>query len=155
MARTVSIQVTAPARPCLRSEFGPRLTGLRPLVRSAVLCVLEREEVSHAVVDVTLVGDEEIERLNRDYLGRGGATDVIAFALHDDGDAPLGDVYIDAVQAVRQALELGESTRAEIVRLAAHGTLHVLGHDHPLGAQRENSAMWREQERIVAEVMQR
>src|SRR2546422_7733214 len=34
-------------------------------------------------------------------------------------------------------------------RLAVHGTLHVLGYDHPEGPERVRSAMWRRQERYV------
>jgi ssRNA-specific RNase YbeY (16S rRNA maturation enzyme) len=36
------------------------------------------------------------------------------------------------------------------MRLAVHGTLHILGMDHPTGPRRSASAMWRLQERIVA-----
>jgi probable rRNA maturation factor len=34
-----------------------------------------------------------------------------------------------------------------------HGTLHVLGHDHPSGVSRTSSPMWRRQERILARVL--
>jgi len=37
----------------------------------------------------------------------------------------------------------------ELVRLAVHGTRHVLGFDHPEGPGRTRSAMWRRQERYV------
>jgi probable rRNA maturation factor len=40
--------------------------------------------------------------------------------------------------------------REEITRLAVHGTLHVLGHDHPDGASRMTSVMWRRQEELLA-----
>jgi probable rRNA maturation factor len=39
------------------------------------------------------------------------------------------------------------------LRLVVHGTLHVLGHDHPTGASRTTSPMWRRQERILARVL--
>jgi probable rRNA maturation factor len=39
--------------------------------------------------------------------------------------------------------------REELVRLIVHGTLHALGRDHPEGAGRTRSAMWRRQERYV------
>jgi probable rRNA maturation factor len=45
------------------------------------------------------------------------------------------------------------SAQEELLRLVVHGTLHVLGYDHPLGAARMTSPMWRRQERIVARVI--
>ena len=39
---------------------------------------------------------------------------------------------------------------SKTVRLIVHGTLHVLGYDHPETATRSRSAMWRKQERLVA-----
>jgi len=42
------------------------------------------------------------------------------------------------------------SVREELARLVVHGTLHVLGHDHPAKG-REASAMWKRQERLLAQ----
>jgi len=47
----------------------------------------------------------------------------------------------------------GEGVEAELVRLAVHGTLHVLGYDHPDGVGRMRSAMWRRQERYVRRLL--
>jgi probable rRNA maturation factor len=41
----------------------------------------------------------------------------------------------------------------ELVRLTVHGTLHVLGYDHPDGPGRTRSQMWRRQERHVRRLM--
>ncbi len=99
-------------------------------------------------VELTLAGDAEMTRLNFDHMGERGPTDVLSFPLHewvveadgshladDDGVRPpgamlLGDVVIDLEQALRQAAEGQWSTLEEIVLLAIHGTLHLLGHDH-------------------------
>jgi ssRNA-specific RNase YbeY (16S rRNA maturation enzyme) len=43
----------------------------------------------------------------------------------------------------------------ELVRLVVHGTLHVLGYDHPDGPGRTRSAMWRRQERYVRRLVER
>lgn len=103
-------------------------------------------------ISLTLVDDAEIARLNREYLGRDSATDVIAFSLGED-DAPLGDIYVCVDQAKRQAKQHGVSLDEELVRLAVHGTLHVLGHDHPEGSDRLASPMFQVQERLVKEVL--
>jgi len=41
----------------------------------------------------------------------------------------------------------------ELVRLTVHGTLHVLGYDHPAGPARMRSAMWRRQEKYVRRLL--
>jgi probable rRNA maturation factor len=102
-----------------------------------------------AEVDLTLAADAEMERLNFDHMGERGPTDVLSFPLHewsvdaaatshladDDGISPpgpllLGDVVIDVDQALRQAAEGDWGVTEELVLLAIHGTLHLLGHDH-------------------------
>ena len=47
----------------------------------------------------------------------------------------------------------GISAGEELLRLVVHGTLHVLGYDHPTGAGRTTSPMWRRQESILARVL--
>jgi probable rRNA maturation factor len=99
-------------------------------------------------VELTLCSDAEMERLNFDHMGERSPTDVLAFPLHewsldgshshladDDGISPpgatlLGDVVIDLDQAVRQASAGDWSVPEEIVLLAIHGSLHLVGHDH-------------------------
>lgn len=118
-------------------------------VEAAVRHVLRAEGVDAAEVSVALVGDGEITELNVDYLSHEGPTDVIAFALHEQGDPPLGDVYVGVEQALRQAAEYGATPTEEVLRLAVHGTLHVLGYDHPEGAERAGSEMFVRQEELL------
>lgn len=92
--------------------------------------------------------------LHRRYLGRDTTTDVIAFPLYSAGEPPLGDIYIGYEQALRQAAAVGVTPDEELARLAIHGTLHVLGYEHPRGRDREQSGMWEVQERIVRRVME-
>jgi len=148
----VVIQVTPEARPALRSAFGPRLAGLPRLLRAGAIAALERGRVRNASLEITLVDDAAIAALNERYLEHAGPTDVIAFPLHSPGEQPEGDVYIGAEQAARQADQLGVELSEELVRLAVHGTLHVLGLDHADGDARTQGEMWALQESIVAEV---
>lgn len=124
------------------------------LVREAVLHALAEEGVQSAEVSVTMLADDGIRAMNRDYLATDRTTDVIAFSLGDDTGV-IGDVYVGLEQAARQAGELGVDLDEELVRLAIHGTLHVLGHDHPEGPERDGSPMYRLQERLVADVLER
>ncbi len=125
----------------------------RVLVKRAVETVLREEEVRVAEISVTFLDDEGIREMNARYLERDRVTDVIAFALHEQGEAPLGDVYVGAEQAARQATDAGVALDEELARLAVHGVLHVLGYDHPEDAEtRAASEHFRRQEEIVRRV---
>lgn len=96
-----------------------------------------------------------MRRLNRRATGRRGLTDVLAFTLPQPDGAILGDVYICPAAARAFVKRGADRLHEELVRLAVHGTLHVLGYDHPEGPGRTRSAMWRRQERYVRKVMGR
>ena len=98
------------------------------------------------------------------YGGLVRRKNVLSFPLHewtvdggashladDDGVGPpgpmlLGDVVIDVDQAERQAREGSWSVAEEMVLLAIHGTLHLLGHDH---AELDEEAAMRDVEHHV------
>lgn len=122
-------------------------------VAAAVRHVLRAEGVRAGEISVALVGDEQIAGLNRQYLSHEGPTDVIAFHLHERGEPPLGDVYVGVEQAARQAAGFGAPVAEEVLRLAVHGTLHVLGYEHPEGDDRAGSPMFARQEALLKEFL--
>jgi probable rRNA maturation factor len=103
-------------------------------------------------VEITLLAPEAMRRVNRRATGHRGATDVIAYTLPLPDGSIVGDVYICPAVAARSGAD-GDGLAEELVRLAVHGTLHVLGYDHPAGAGRTRSAMWRRQERYVRRLL--
>jgi probable rRNA maturation factor len=132
-----------------------RLLVSRPRVREAATAALKAERVTDAMLSITFVGRAAITAMNRRYLGHHGATDVISFGLGRQGarGPVIGDVYICPEVARANAKRQGISASEEILRLVVHGTLHVLGHEHPETAERTSSPMWRKQERILARVI--
>jgi probable rRNA maturation factor len=125
------------------------------LVARAVRSVLSSEGVREAEVSVTFLPDEAIRTLNREHLGHDWVTDVMAFPLWEGGGPVVGDVCVGLEQARRQAVEAGVPLDEELVRLVVHGTLHVLGWEHPEeSAPRLESAMWRRQEELVRGVLE-
>lgn len=124
----------------------------RAQLERLVAYVLRNEGVRRAFLSIALVDRRRIARLNRTYLGRRGATDVIAFSLRSPSKElrVVGDVYI-APEVVRaNARGRGVPVREELARVLVHGVLHVLGYDHPEGVGREDSSMWRRQEELLA-----
>jgi probable rRNA maturation factor len=115
-------------------------------VRRIVNAVLDGERAGDAAVSVTFLSAARMRTLNRRTFGRDALTDVIAFPLPHAGRVG-GDVYVCPAAAARAPAPV--SPAQELVRLVVHGTLHVLGYDHPGGPGRTRSAMWRRQERYV------
>jgi probable rRNA maturation factor len=114
---------------------------LEELLTKAMNIVARNSKLSdNTEVDITIVTDEEIHVLNRDYRGVDRPTDVLSFALDEGEEEPeilgseaehlLGDVIISAERAAAQAEEFGHGLNREIVYLAVHGLLHLLGYDH-------------------------
>jgi probable rRNA maturation factor len=78
-----------------------------------------------------VIGDDEwIRSLNRTYLAKDAATDVLAFPqdpVSKEKEVLLGDIAISAETAARQAERLGHSLRRELAILLIHGILHLTG----------------------------
>jgi probable rRNA maturation factor len=129
------------------------ISGAR--VRAAAVAALKAERVSDAMISITFVGRAAISELNGRYLGHKGPTDVISFGLGRIGKrgAVLGDIYICPEVARDNARRQGVPAGEELLRLVVHGTLHVLGYEHPDSSSHTESAMWRKQERILARVI--
>jgi probable rRNA maturation factor len=82
-------------------------------------------------VDVAIVDDAEIRRLNARHRGIRRRTDVLAFPL-EATDTPgqlLGQIVISADAARRQARRLSVPLALELDLLVTHGTLHLVGYD--------------------------
>ncbi|WPC79188.1 rRNA maturation RNase YbeY [Bacillus halotolerans] len=102
----------------------------------------EREGVQdQAEVSVTIVTNEDIQQINKEYRGKDTPTDVISFALEEEGEDEveivgaemppvLGDIIISADRTREQAEEYNHSFKRELGFLAVHGFLHLLGYDH-------------------------
>jgi probable rRNA maturation factor len=100
------------------------------LVRAATRALAAVGRVGGSV-DVAIVNDAEIRRLNARYRGIGRRTDVLAFPLEapDAPDQLVGQVVISADTARRQARRLGVPLALELDLLVIHGTLHLVGYD--------------------------
>lgn len=130
-----------------------------PLARARVAViaesVLRAEHVRNAIVSITFLSRRAMAALNARHLGHRGATDVIAFGLPRAAaaDPVVGDIYIAPEVARSNARRHGVTAREELARLVVHGTLHVLGYEHPDGEARVASPMWRRQERLLARAL--
>ena len=114
-----------------------------------------KQQVKDVVFNIIIVDNEYIHQLNKTYRGVDRPTDVISFALEDNGACEtefgriLGDIYISIDQARIQAKEYGHSLKRELAFLSIHGFLHLLGYDHM--TEEEEKEMFGRQEWILNE----
>lgn len=127
----------------------------RRLLQAAVRAALGARARRKGVLCVVLVSDREILTLNRRLLGHDYPTDVISVG-HQEGapmpvprgiEPPFGDVYVARDVARRQAREAGRPWFEELLTLAVHGTLHLVGYDD--GAPAAKRRMFARQDRLV------
>ena len=118
-------------------------TGTRLLIRKACIATLKLDGFEDsAEVNVTLVNDQMIREMNKQYRNKDAETDVLSFPMgengvydvnHETGAKILGDIVISVPKAMEQAKTYGHSLEREVGYLTAHSMLHLLGYDHEDG----------------------
>lgn len=121
-----------------------------------VAAVLAAESVGEVEVGVIIVGDADMQSLNREHRQQDSTTDVLSFPIDEDDDEPLagvprmlGDIAICLPVVLAQADEREVSPAAELTDLLVHGTLHLLGYDH----ETDSGEMLARQDEIGDEIL--
>lgn len=113
-----------------------------PVDEAALLSLLTlietHEQVTFRSVELVYVNEEEIVRVNREYLSRDYVTDIISFRYDEEEDAAIeGTLFCCAPRIAEQAAELGADETEEFYRIAIHGLLHLTGYDDQTGEEKE------------------
>ena len=126
-------------------------------IEKYIIDVLTKEYKSdrEVYVSVLLTGNEEIQRVNRDFRDKDMPTDVISFAYHDNDEADnglydsLGDIIISLERVEEQRKDYGHSFKREFYYVLTHGLLHLMGYDHM--EEEEKKVMRAKEEEILKE----
>ncbi len=105
-----------------------------------------------------IVDDLKISDLNKKWLNKLGPTDVLSFPILSKEDSvnyltsiEFGDIFISLEMAIKQSIEYNTSLEQEVIWLASHGFLHLLGWDHKNQSQLEN--MIKVQEYLISKLI--
>ncbi|WP_313903024.1 rRNA maturation RNase YbeY [Planococcus salinarum] len=101
----------------------------------------KEEKIEDAELSVSFVTNDKIREINREYRDKDQPTDVISFAMEEQGEGEvviqdsgeprvLGDIIISLDRTREQAADYGHSFERELGFLAVHGFLHLMGYDH-------------------------
>ena len=125
---------------------------------------LEHEDFPYEPeVNLTLVDNEGIHAINKEFREIDRPTDVLSFPMiqfdqpgdfsfleeeepeecfnPETGELVLGDIVISAEKVLEQAEEYGHSVKREYAFLIVHSVLHLTGYDHMVPEEAE----WMEQ----------
>lgn len=107
-------------------------------------------------ISVSIVTNEEIQKINKAFRNVDSITDVLSFPqltfeegekadVNEKGEIILGDIIICMERAKKQAEEYGHCLEREIAFLTVHSMLHLLGYDH-MDIQQEKKMFFRQEQ---------
>jgi len=144
-------------------------------IEKAVKSTLGVEKVNYGCeINVEITDNFQIQQLNKEYRGKDSPTDVLSFPMiepdkinhikiseknkilkifsdeinPENGLVLLGDIVISIEKAKEQSEELNQSLDRELIFLAIHSTLHLLGCDHEL-SEESDLIMRKKQKEII------
>ena len=89
---------------------------------------LNKDNAVFGTVNIVFTDDENLRRINQEYLDRDYYTDIITFDMSDDNSVSA-DLFISIDRVRENANQLGQEYEQELRRVMLHGVLHVLGQD--------------------------
>lgn len=136
-------------------ENGIRLP--KKLLITTAKVALQKVNCDDAQINISLVKDATIKKLNKLYRGKNYATDVLSFEVPKSfpkcGKACcVGDVIIGIETASRNAKNDGRTLNEELKELLVHGILHLCGYDHEKVSKAKTEKMFKMQRNIMKEV---
>jgi probable rRNA maturation factor len=116
------------------------------MIRGTVSKILKILSCADKEISLSFVDDEKIKQLNKQYLGKDNATNVLSFSLLEGeygniNPQILGDIIISVETAQRDALYGKLTINQEIDFLIIHGILHLLGYNHENTTEKETKKM--------------
>ncbi len=134
------------------------------LVRNAVLTVAADKSLPDLLdVNILLVDEEEMRKINYENRGIDSPTDVLSFpyfeydepgiftgTIYENEENILGDMIICSDKIVSQAEEYGHSQERELIFLVVHSMLHLVGYDH---IEESDGELMRAQEDRIMDIL--
>jgi len=98
-----------------------------------VSIILDEEKMSDRVINLRLLDDKEMKKLNMQFRQKATTTNVLSFP-NDDVSVKqtknIGDIAISVEYVKAEAEKEGKTFDDHIVHMLAHGVYHILGYDH-------------------------
>ena len=98
-----------------------------------VSTILDQEKMSDCVINLRLLNDKEMKKLNMQFRQKDKTTNVLSFPNDDISvkqTKNIGDIAISLEYVKAEAKKEGKTFDDHIIHMLAHGVYHILGYDH-------------------------
>lgn len=102
-------------------------------LKNAADLTLQEEKKRDSVVNLKIVGNAEMQQLNKEFRNKDRATNVLSFTNDDlskDVTKNIGDIAISYDFVKQEAKDNGKSFSDHVIHMLVHGIYHILGYDH-------------------------
>ena len=122
-------------------------SGLKDKLQSIVSLIFREEGLVDSEINLRILDDEEMKKLNYKFRNKNLTTNVLSFQSDDISikhTKNIGDIAISSEYVEREAVEEGKFFEDHMIHMLAHGVYHILGYDH----QNEETALIMENKEI-------
>ncbi len=115
-------------------------------IKSWITLVAKKEKVNIKQINYTFMSDEELLKINSEYLKHTTYTDIITFN-YNEGKNISGDIFISIQRVKENAEKFDVKFEEELQRVMIHGVLHLCGYkdktktDSDLMRRKENASL--------------
>jgi probable rRNA maturation factor len=102
-------------------------------LNEVVSTILDQEKMSDCVINLRLLNDKEMKKLNMQFRQKDKTTNVLSFPNDDISvkqTKNIGDIAISVEYVKAEAKKEGKTFDDHIIHMLAHGVYHILGYDH-------------------------
>lgn len=92
-----------------------------------IIRTIQNEKKEPGTINIIIVDDEYLVKMNKKFLKKNYLTDVITFNFNEE-DKISGDVYISIDRVKENAKKYGCDVDSELQRVIIHGVLHLVGY---------------------------
>jgi rRNA maturation RNase YbeY len=102
-------------------------TPSKTLLKTWVKKIASSEEKILKSLAYNFCSDEELLQMNKQFLRHNTYTDIITFD-YSEGNTLSGEIYISVDRVKENAARFKTETANELLRVMAHGVLHLCGY---------------------------
>ena len=102
-------------------------------LNKVVSTILDQEKMSDSFINLRLLDDKEMKKLNMQFRQKDKTTNVLSFPNDDISvkqTKNIGDIAISVEYVKAEAKKEGKTFDDHIIHMLAHGVYHILGYDH-------------------------